>query len=91
MESFIRGYQLIAFGHVSSQTGNTRNKSASFLYLDMGARPLFSIFSLFKLSITESPKIFKQIFADLFVITRNDHLTTLPCFIDIHGTKRHRQ
>ena len=61
------------FCHVSSVAGNTRNKSASFSCLDMGMRPLFGAFLLFKLSIIESPKEFKQILANLFVITTKDH------------------
>ena len=33
----------------------------------------FRVFPLFKIWITESPEIFKQIIADLFVITGKDH------------------
>ena len=51
----------------------------------------FPVFLLFKLWITESPKIFKQILMDLFVITKMDHLTNVPTFIEIHGTKRQRK
>ena len=66
------------FGHVSSQTENTRNKSASFPHFDMGMRPLFPVFPLLKLWITESPKIFKQILENLFVITKMAHLPMEP-------------
>ena len=34
---------------------------------------IFCVVPLFKFWITESPKIFKQIFVDLFVITIKDH------------------
>ena len=77
-----------AFGHVSSVAGNTKNKSASFSCLDMGTGPLFRVFPLFKRWIIESPKIFKQIIADLSVITKKDHQTNVPSFIEIRGTKR---
>ena len=73
MERLKKEYKRNRFGHVSTLAGNTKNKSASFSCLDMGKRPLFCVFSLFKLWITESPKIFKQIPADLFLITRKDH------------------
>ena len=57
----------------------------------MGTRPLFPVFPLFKVWVIESPKIFKQILADLFLITEKDHLTNVPTFIEVHGTKRQRQ
>ena len=69
----MKEYERNAFGRVSSLAGNTRNKSAGFPCIDMGTRPLFRVFPFFEPQITESPKIFKQILADLFVITRKDH------------------
>ena len=51
----------------------------------------FVFFSLFKLCITESPKIFKYTFGDLLVITRKGHLTNVSSFIEIHRIKRQRQ
>ena len=50
--------------------GNTRNKSASFFCLDMGTRLFLRILLLLNLWITVSPKIFKQILANLFGITK---------------------
>ena len=44
----------------------------------------FSCFALFKLWIIVSPKMFKQILADLFVIARKGHLINVPSFIEIH-------
>ena len=72
LERFMKEYKRNAFGHVSRLAGNTRNNSASFFCLDMGTRPLLRVFPIFKLWITESPKPFKQILADLFLITRRD-------------------
>ena len=57
----------------------------------LGNEATYSCFPLFKLSIVESPKISKQILADLFVITRKDHLINVPSFIEILGNKRQGQ
>ena len=48
-------------------------------------------FHFTKFWVTESPKIFKQTLADLFVITKMDHFTDVPSFIEIHETKRQKQ
>ena len=57
---------------------------------NMRTRSLFVFFPLFKLCVTEFPKIFRQILVDLFVITRKDNLTNVPSFIEIHENKRQR-
>ena len=44
LERLMKEYEWNAFGHISSVAGNTRNKFASFSYLDMGTRPLFRVF-----------------------------------------------
>ena len=85
MERLIKDYERNSLGRVSSLTGSTRNKSTSFSCLDMGTRPLSSVFLLIKFSMTESPKMLRQILADLFVITN------VSSFIQIHGTKQQRQ
>ena len=56
-----------------------------------GSEVTFRVFPLFKLWITESSNIFKQISADLFVITSKGHLTNVLTFIEVHSTKRQRQ
>ena len=43
---------------------------------------MFSHFSNFRLQKLQ--KTFKQILADLLVITRKDHLTNVPSLIEIH-------
>ena len=75
LERLMKEYDWNAFGHVSSLAGNTRNKSARFSFLDMGTRPFFRVFPLFKNWTIESQKIFKKILADLFLITRKDYQT----------------
>ena len=52
--------------------------------LNTGTRADFLIFPIFKLWITVSPKLFKQILADLFAETRNDHSINAPSFMEIH-------
>ena len=56
-----------------------------------GNEATFSGFSTFQTMDYRISKMLKQIFADLFVITRKDHLANAPSFIEIHGTKSQRQ
>ena len=70
LERLMKEYESNAFGHVTSLAGNTRNKCARFSCINMGTRLPFRGFPLFKVWIKESPNIFKQILADLLVITR---------------------
>ena len=49
------------------------DREYKFPCFDIGTRPLFRVSPLFKIWITESPKMFRQIFVDLFVITKKDH------------------
>ena len=58
LTTLIKEYGLKAFCHVSNMADNTRNKSTTFSCLDIGTRLLFRVFLIFKLWITESPKIF---------------------------------
>ena len=62
-----------AFGHVSNLAGNTRNTSVSFFCLDIGTRPLFMFFHFSNFWITVSPKLFKQILVDLFLVTKRSN------------------
>ena len=83
--NFNEGILMKRFWLFLSLVENTRNKSASFSRLDMGTRPLLRVSPLFKLWITEFLKTFKQFLVDLFMITRNDHSTNMPNFMEPNG------
>ena len=68
----MKEYEQNVFGLVPSLAKNTRNKSVSIVFLPRHGNKatLSCFFPLFKLRITKSPKMSKQILADLLVITK---------------------
>ena len=70
----MKEHELNLFGHVSSLAENTRNKSARLFCLSMGTRPLLRVFHFSNIQLEDLLlKIFKEILADLFVITKKGH------------------